>query len=159
MKLVKKIEIKLSVRDNPFLKEQLPYLQRCCNFSKVSEDDEWYNENTELLALIDSDEFIITLDPVTHHDDDLVIVDGDFQYIVQLTFKGTSVTGQFWGSYEPYLILTPSEVFRLIFPGVELNSKSLLYPISPNVDCDINTILAMVFGLKNNEHFNYEIIS
>ena len=158
MKLVKKIEIKLTVRDNQFLKEQLPYLQRCCNFSKVSEEEEWYNENTELLALIDSDEFIITLDPVTHHDDDLVIVDGDFQYIVRLTFKGTSVTGQFWGSYEPYVILTPSEVSRFIFPDAEVNMKSSLYPMSLTVDDDINIILAMVFGLKNGQHFNYEII-
>jgi len=158
MKLVKKIEIKLTVKDNPFLKEQLPYLQRCCNFSKPMEDHDHYTEQTELEALIDSDEFIISLDPVEHRNDELTVVDGEIQYIVGLTFKGTSVTGQFWNSYVPYVLLTPSEVFRLIFPAVELNTKALLYPISPNVDSDINTILAMVFGFKNEEHFKYEII-
>jgi hypothetical protein len=158
MKLVKKIEIKLTVKDNPFLKEQLPYLQRHCNFSKPMEDHDYYTEQTELEALIDSDEFIISLDPVEHRNGELTVVDGEIQYIVGLTFKGTSVTGQFWNSYVPYVLLTPSEVFRLIFPTVELNTKALLYPISPNVDSDINTILAMVFGLKNEEHFKYEII-
>lgn len=157
MKFVKRIEIKLSVKDNPFLKEQLPYLQRCCHFSTVTENNDWCKE-TELIALIDSDEFIVTLEPVTHRNDELTIVDGEFQYMVQLMFKGTLMTGHLYGSYEPYVLFTPSEIFRLIFPDVEFNTKSLLYPISPNIDADINPILNMVFGLKKEEKFKYEII-
>lgn len=155
MKFAKKIEIKVTVKDNPFLKEQLPYLQRCCHFTTENDGS---IKNTELAALIDSDEFIVTLSPVEHRNGELTIVDGEFQYIVGLTFKGTSMTGCFWGSEVHYVLFTPSEVFRLIFPSVKLNTKSLLYSISPNVDDDINPILCMVFGLKNGVTFKYEIL-
>jgi hypothetical protein len=147
MKLVKKIDIKLTVKDNPFLKEQLPYLQRCCHFSKPMENHDYYTEQAELVALIDSDEFIIALDPVKHRYGELTIDDGEIQYIVHLEFKGTSMTGNFYGLYEPYVLLTPSEAFKLIFPNV-----------SHDVDSMVNVILNMVFGFKNEEHFNYEII-
>ena len=157
MKLVKKIEIKLSVRDNPFLKEQLPYLQRHCNFSAVSEKDEWYDEETDLVALVDSDEFIVTLDPVTHRNGELTIADHEIQYIVRLEFKGTSLKGYLYGSYEPYVLLTPSEVFRFIFPNAKFNAKSSdQYLVT--IDDYVDLILNMVFGFKNEEHFNYEII-
>jgi len=146
MKLVKKIEIKLTVRDNPFLKEQLSYLQRCCKFSKPVENHDYYTEQAELVALIDSDEFIIALDPVTHRNDELTIDGGEFQYIVRLEFKGTSMSGNFWNSYEPYVLLTPSEVLRLMFPNDD------------DVDYYIIPILGAVFGLKHYEKFNYEII-
>jgi hypothetical protein len=148
MKLVKKIEIKLTVKDNPFLKEQLPYLQRRCNFSKPMENHDYYTEQTELEALIDSDEFIISLNPVEHRNGELTIVDGEIEYIVGLTFQGTSVTGEFWSSYVPYVLLTPSEAFKLIFPNVSHD----------DVDEGVNVILNMVFGLKNEESFKYEIL-
>ena len=157
-KLVKKIEIKLTVKDNQFLKEQVPYLQRSCNFSTVDEEHDWCNEETDLVALLDSDEFIITLDPVTHRNGELTINDGEFQYIVHLRFKGTSMTGSFYGSYEPYVLLTPSEAFLFIFPNVEFSKKLSRYPISLNADDYIDPILSMVFGFKHEENFNYEII-
>jgi hypothetical protein len=158
MKLVKKIEIKLTVRDNQFLKEQLPYLQRCCNFSAVSEEDEWYDEETDLVALVDSDEFIITLDPVTHRNGELTIADHEIQYIVRLEFKGTSLKGYLYGSCEPYVLLTPSEVLRFIFPNVKFNAKSSSDQYLATIDDYVDPILNMVFGFKNEEHFNYEII-
>ena len=156
MKFAKKIEIKLTVKDNQFLKELVPYLQRCCIFSTDVENHNYYSEQTELVALIDSDEFIITLEPITNKFDKLAIVDGEFQYIVHLVFQGTTMSGHFYGSYEPYVLFTPSEVFELVFPNVDLITKELLYPSSPNID--INLILSMVFGLKNKEKFKYEII-
>ena len=58
------------------------------------------------------------------------------------------MTGSFYGLYEPYVLLTPSEVFNLIFPNVSHG----------DVEERVNVILNMVFGLKNEEHFNYEII-
>ena len=144
MKFVKKIEIKLNVKDNQFLKEQVPYLQKCCNFSTVSEH-EWCNEKTELVALIDSDEFIVALSPVEHRNGELTVVDGEFEYIVGLTFKGTSMTGMLYGYYAPYVLFTPSEVFKLIFK-------------MDDVDDGIQPILSMVFGLKDEKKFKYEII-
>lgn len=149
MKFAKKIELKLTVKDNPFLKEQVQYLQNCCNFSTVDEHD-WCNEKTELVALIDSDEFIVTLSPVEHRNGELTIVDDEFEYIIGLTFKGTSMTGIFYGSYAPYVLLTPSEVFNLIF-----NLRK--YHID-DVDDGVNLILSMVFGLKHEAKFKYEII-
>lgn len=145
MKFAKKIEIKLTVKDNQFLKDQLPYLQRCCNFSTVDEAHDWCNEKTDLLALIDSDEFIVTLSPVVHRNGELTIVDDEIEYIVGLTFKGTSMTGMIYGSYAPYVILTPSELFKLIF---NIN----------DIDDGINLVLSMVFGLKHHGRFKYEII-
>lgn len=144
MKFAKKIELKVNVKDNSFLKEQVQYLQNCCNFSTVDEH-EWCNEKTDLVALIDSDEFIVTLSPVTHRNGELAIIDGEFQYIVGLTFKGTSMTGMIYGSYAPYVILTPSELFKLIF---NIN----------DIDDGINLVLSMVFGLKHHGRFKYEII-
>lgn len=177
MKFAKKIEIKLTVKDNQFLKEQVPYLQRCCDFSTFIEKSSWLTEQADLEALIDSDEFIITLEPVTHRNGELTVVDGEFQYTVQLTFQGTSMFGGFHRSYEPYVLLPPSEIFLFIFPNVEFNTKrsssypispdvddyittksSSFYPISLDVDDYINPILSMVFGLKNEGKFKYEII-
>ena len=163
MKFAKKIEIKVTVKDNQFLKEQISYLQRSCNFSTVVEGAAWCQEQTDLEALVDSDEFIITLDPVTHRNGELTIVEnlqyGEFQYIVGLTFKGTSITGHLYSSNAPYVLLAPSEIFLFIFPNVEFNKKrSSSYPISLNVDDYINPILSMVFGFKNEEKFKYEII-
>lgn len=145
MKFAKKIELKVNVKDNSFLKDQLPYFQRCCNFSTVDEAHDWCNEKTDLLALIDSDEFIVTLSPVTHRNGELTIVDGEFEYIIGLTFKGTSMTGMLYGSYAPYVLFTPSELFKLIF---SIN----------DIDDGINLILSMVFGLKRGEKFKYEIL-
>lgn len=150
MKFAKKIEIKLTVKDNPFLKEQVPYLQRCCNFSKPMENHDYYTERTELEALIDSDEFIVSLDPVEHRNGELTIVDGEFEYMVGLTFKGTSITGEFWGSYVPHVLFAPSELFKLIF-----NLRK--YHIDDGYD-GVNLILSMVFGLKHKATFEYEII-
>lgn len=144
MKFVKKIELKLNVKDNPFLKERVPYLQNCCNFSTVDEHD-WCNERTDLVALVDSDEFIVTLSPVTHRNGELTVVDGEFEYIIGLTFKGTSMTGMLYGSYAPYVLFTPSEVFKLIFK-------------MDDVDDGIQPILSMVFGFKDEKKFKYEII-
>ncbi len=159
MKVAKKIEIKLTVKDNPFLKEQVPYLQRCCKFSTFVENTAWLTEQADLEALVDSDEFIITLDPVTRRNGELTIDNGEFQYKAQLTFEGTSMFGGFRGSYEPYVLLIPSEIFLFIFPNVKFNTKrSSSYPISLDVDDYINPILSMVFGFKNEEKFKYEII-
>lgn len=145
MKFVKKIEIKLTVKDNQFLKEQVPYLQRCCKFSKPVENHNYCIEQTDLVALIDSDEFIVTLSPVEHRNGELTIVDGEIEYIIGLTFNGTSMTGSFYSSNAPYVFLTPSEVFKLIFPY-------------DDVDDLIIPILDMVFGLKDDGEFKYEIL-
>jgi hypothetical protein len=55
------------------------------------------------------------------------------------------MTGMIYGSYAPYVLFTPSEVFKLIFN-------------MDDVDDGIQPILSMVFGFKDEKKFKYEII-
>jgi hypothetical protein len=146
MKFVKKLELQVLVKDNPFLKEQVSYLNRHCNF--LTNDCAWDVERAELAELIDSDEFVITLYPVIGKHDELFSIDKEIMYKVCLQFNGTFMFGLLCENEEPYVLLSPLEAFKFAFP------ETLNEP-----DDNIDLILDMVFGLRSDVHVKYKIIN